>query len=298
MRLKTFDPSTLTHKEVQNYLHSAITPRPICFALTIDRNGTVNLSPFSFFNIMSINPPICVFSVTRRDGDNCVKDTLNNVLEIPECVINVVSYSMVQQTYITSGDYPKSVNEFVISGFTAISSETIRPFRVAESNIQLECKVNNVISLGDAEGAGNLIIAEINRIHINEDILDNKGKIDPFKLDTVARCGGDWYCRVNSRSLFKISKPLENSGLGIGVDAIPIEVKNSTVLTGNDLGLLGAVKSIPTNDEILLFSKSEEIKALMEGNSSKEDLIIRLHKKAKFFLDNGKVMDAWKVLLM
>ncbi|WP_400260950.1 flavin reductase family protein [Sphingobacterium sp. SG20118] len=225
MRLKTFDATSLSPAEMQGYLHAAIAPRPICFASTIDKNGEVNLSPFSFFNVVSMNPPICVFSVTSRARDNSTKHTLENVLEIPECVINIVSYDMVQQTYLTSTDYPKEVNEFSKAGFTELPSETVKPPRVAESNIQLECAVNDVISLGKHGGAGNLVIAEVKRIHINEDLLDSNGKIDPHKMDLVARLGGDWYCRVTSDNLFKIAKPIDNAGIGIGVDAFPKEVK-------------------------------------------------------------------------
>lgn len=203
MGLKTFDISSLTQTEIQSYLHAVIAPRPICFASTIDKNDKINLSPFSFFNVVSMNPPICVFSMTSRARDNSSKHTLENILEIPECVINIVSYNMVQQTYLTSTDYSKEVNEFSKSGFTELPSETVKPPRVAESHVQLECVVNDVISLGRNGGAGNLIIAEVKRIHINEDILDDNGKLDPHKMDLVAHLDGDWYCRVTSDSLFK-----------------------------------------------------------------------------------------------
>ena len=298
MRLKTIDASSLTHAEMQGYLHYAIAPRPICFVSTINRNGDVNLSPFSFFNVFSVNPPICVFSPTSRARDNTTKHTLENVLEIPQCVINVVNHDMVQQTYLTSIDYPREVNEFLKAGFTELASETIMPPRVAESTIQLECVVNDVISLGKNGGAGNLVIAEVKRIHINEDILDSNGKIDPHKMDLVARLGGNWYCRVTGDSLFKISKPTDYAGVGIGIDAFPEQVRNSNVLTGNNLGVLGLVKSLPSDDEIEAFLKTDEMKEFLDATIDSSTRTIRLHLKAKDLLANGRVMDAWKVLLM
>lgn len=298
MRFKTIDASSSTSTEMQGYLHYAIAPRPICFASTIDKNGEVNLSPFSFFNVFSINPPICVFSPASRARDNTTKHTLENVLEIPECVINIVNYDMVQQAYLTSIDYPRGVNEFSKAGFTELASETVKPPRVAESTVQLECVVNDVISLGKNGGAGNLVIAEVKRIHINEDILDANGKIDPHKIDLVARLGGDWYCRVTGDNLFKIAKPIDYAGIGIGVDAFPKEIKNSSVLTGNNLGLLGLVKTLPSDAEVEAFSKTDEMKELLDATIDSHTRTIRLHLKAKHLLDNGRVMDAWKVLLM
>ncbi|WP_286857732.1 MULTISPECIES: flavin reductase family protein [Sphingobacterium] len=296
MKLKTIDVSSATPTEIQGYLHSAIAPRPICFASTIDKNGAVNLSPFSFFNVVSVNPPICVFSPTTRARDNSSKHTLENILEIPECVINIVNYKMVQQTYLTSADYPKDVNEFSKAGFTELASETIKPPRVAESNVQLECVVNDVIALGKTGGAGNLIIAAVKLIHINEAILDTNDKIDPHKMDLVARLGGDWYCRVTSDNLFKIAKPTDHTGIGIGVDSFPKEVKNSTILTGNNLGLLALVSALPSNEEVEAFRKTDEIKKLLAAGT--DNRTASLHSKAKLLLDNGRVMDAWKVLLM
>ncbi|MDN3584161.1 flavin reductase family protein [Mucilaginibacter flavus] len=298
MRLKTIDASSVTPAEMQGYLHYAIAPRPICFASTIDKNGEVNLSPFSFFNVFSINPPILVFSPTSRARDNTTKHTLENVLEVPECVINIVSYGMVQQTYLTSADYPRGVNEFYKAGFTELASETVRPPRVAESSVQLECVVNDVISLGKNGGAGNLVIAEVKRMHINEDILDADGKIDPHKIDLVARLGGDWYCRVTRDNLFKIAKPIDCSGAGIGIDAFPGEVKNSSILTGNNLGLLGLVNALPSDEDVEAFSKTDEMKVLLDADIDNHIRTMRLHLKAKDLLDNGRVMDAWKVLLM
>ena len=283
---------------MQGYLHAAISPRPICFVSTINKNGDVNLSPFSFFNVFSVNPPVCVFSPTTKARDNTTKHTLENVLEVPQCVINVVTHAMVQQTYLTSADYPREVNEFSKSGFTELASDTVRPPRVAESPIQLECTVNDVISLGEDGGAGNLVIAAVKRIHINEEILDADGKMNPHKMDLVARLGGDWYCRASGDALFKIAKPKDYSGIGIGLDVFPEEVRNSNILTGNDLGLLGLVKSLPSANEVESFRKTKEMKDVLDAASDNFARTKFLHLKAKDLLAKGKVMDAWKVLLM
>lgn len=287
----------LTIPELHNYLQYAIAPRPICFASTIDRQGNINLSPFSFFNLFSTNPPVCVFSPSRRVRDNTTKHTLQNILEVPECVINIVNYDMVQQTSLASVEYPKGVNEFIKSGFTPIASELVKPPRVAESPVQFECVVNEVITLGNGPGAGNLILAEIKLMHISESILDANGKIDQEKTDQVARLGGDWYCRVTKDSLFKVTKPVRS--MGIGVDAVPYTIRNSKVLTGNNLGQLGNVEALPTDQQIEDYSQSPEIKDLLDatiGDGQTREL--QLHLKAKQLLDEGRVDEAWKVLLI
>ena len=216
LSIKTSDLSPV---EIQSYLNAAIAPRPICFASTIDTEGNINLSPFSYFNIFSVNPPVCVFSPSRRVRDNTTKHTLENLQEVQECVINIVNYDMVQQVSLSSVEYAKGVNEFIKSGFTMLPSELVKPPRVAEAPVQFECVVNDIVSLGNTAGAGNLVIAEIKLIHINEAILDSEGKIDQQKIDHVARLGGDWYCRVTPDNLFQVAKP--NKNIGIGVDAIP-----------------------------------------------------------------------------
>lgn len=236
----TIDVTKLSPVQLQNYLQYAIAPRPICFASTIDEAGNINLSPFSFFNMFSTNPPLCIFSPSRRVRDGSNKHTLENVLEVKECVINIVNYPMVQQMSLASTDYGKGVNEFEKAGFTMLPSLLVKPPRVAEAPVQMECIVKEVIHLGDQPGAGNLILAEIKMIHIQENILDAEGKIDQEKIDLVARLGGDWYCRVTPESLFKVAKPLTT--LGIGVDALPKAVRNSYVLSGNDLGRLGNIE--------------------------------------------------------
>jgi flavin reductase (DIM6/NTAB) family NADH-FMN oxidoreductase RutF len=293
----TLKTSDLTTPELHNYLQYAIAPRPICFASTVDRDGNVNLSPFSFFNLFSTNPPVCVFSASRRVRGNTTKHTLENILEVPECVINIVTYDMVQQTSLTSVEYPKGVNEFIKSGFTPVASEIVKPPRVAESPVQLECVVNEVKPLGDGPGAGNLILAEIKLIHINEAILDAAGTIDQQKLELVARLGGDWYCRVSKDNLFKVAKPVRT--LGIGVDSIPHAIRNSNILTGNNLGQLGNVEALPGDNEIEEYCQCDEIKDLLDatiGDSQTREL--QLHLKAKQLLDEGRVEEAWKVLLI
>ena len=227
----TIDPKQLSPMQLQGYLQSAIAPRPIAFASTVDKNGKPNLSPFSFFNIFSSNPPILVFSPARRVRNNTIKHTLINCQDTREVVINVVNYDIVQQMSLSSTEYPDGVNEFEKSGLTPIPSEKVKPFRVAESPVQLECKVNEIIALGTEGGAGNMIICEVVQIHINETVLDDKGVIDPIKIDLVSRLGGNWYSRSNA-GLFEVEKPL--ASLGIGVDAIPLFVKESAVFDGND----------------------------------------------------------------
>jgi flavin reductase (DIM6/NTAB) family NADH-FMN oxidoreductase RutF len=293
----TLNIKDLSPVQIQSYLNHAVAPRPICLASTIDKNGNVNLSPFSFFNVFSVNPPVCVFSPSRRVRDNTTKHTLGNIQQVPECVINIVSYDMVQQVSLSSVEYPLGVNEFIKSGLTELPSEMVKPPRVAESPVQFECVVNDIINMGNTPGAGNLIIAEIKVIHIKEDILNAAGIIDQEKIDLVARLGGDWYCRVTGDNLFKVTKPV--SSIGIGVDAIPYSIRNSKVLTGNNLGQLGNVEVLPTDDAIEAYAQHDEIKDLFDatiGDSQTREL--QLHLKARQLLDAGLVNDAWKVLLM
>lgn len=293
----TLNTSDLTPVQLQNYLQYAIAPRPICFASTIDAEGNINLSPFSFFNMFSTNPPICVFSPSRRVRDNTTKHTLENVLEVKECVINIVNYDMVQQMSLASTEYAKGVNEFEKAGFTMLKSDLVQPPRVAEAPVQLECVVNEVIALGDGHGAGNLILAEIKRIHINESILDAEGKIDQQKIDLVARLGGDWYCRVTANNLFKVAKPLAK--LGIGIDSLPHAVRYSKVLTGNDLGMLGNVEVLPSDEAVDLISNHAEVKEVLDatiGDATNRER--ELHELAKKFLNNGDVEFALKIVLL
>lgn len=287
----SIEPHELSTGKLHAYLLGAVSPRPICFASSVDSKGNVNLSPFSFFNVFSAKPPILVFSPARRGRDNTTKHTYENVLEVPEVVINIVNYSMVQQVSLSSTEYAKGVNEFIKSGFTELASDIVKPPRVAEAPVQLECKVNKVISLGNEGGAGNLVICEVLKIHIKEEILGEDGNIDPFKIDTVSRLGGNWYSRAKE-GLFEVPKPLTT--LGIGIDSLPQEIRLSKVLTGNDLGMLGNVENFPNSEEINIFiNASEELKWLRdEGNS------LEIHKKAQGFLREGKIEEAWKVLLI
>ncbi len=283
--------------EIQQWLGYAVAPRPICFASTIDKSGNINLSPFSFFNVFSSNPPVCVFSPSRRVRDSTTKHTLDNVLEVPEVVINIVNYNMVQQTSLASTEYEKGINEFEKAGFTAIESILVTPPRVKESPIQLECIVTQVIPLGTGNGAGNLVLAEVKMIHFNESILDVNGKVDQLKIDHVARLGGNWYSRVTAESLFEVAKPLTT--LGIGVNALPEDIRNSNILTGNHLGQLGNVEKLPNEDEVKLFELEPEIKDLLDATiGDAKTRSIQLHLKAAEFLVEGKVEEAWKTLLI
>jgi len=284
------EPKDLTTAKLHGFLQSAVAPRPIAFASTMSASGKPNLSPFSFFNVFSANPPILIFSPARRVRDNTVKHTLINVEATREVVINVVNYAIVQQASLSSTEYPEGVNEFLKSGLTMMPSDLVKPYRVKESPVQFECKVNEVISLGKEGGAGNLVICEVVKIHIDRDILDEDGAIDQYKIDLVARLGKNWYSRT-SEGLFEVPKPLTT--LGIGVDNIPDFVKQSPVFNGNDLGILGNVESLPTPLEIDIFVKQN---FAVKGVLSADDLV-KQHEKAKEYLDNNEVLSAWMVLL-
>ena len=286
----SFEPHTLSPVQLQGYLQSAVAPRPIAFASTVDKNGKPNLSPFSFFNVFSSNPPILVFSPARRVRDNTIKHTLINCEATREVVINIVNYDIVQQMSLSSTEYQDGVNEFLKSGLTMLPSEIVKPFRVAESPVQFECKVNDIISLGTEGGAGNLIICEVVQMHISEDILDANGSIDQHKIDLVSRMGANWYSRSN-KGLFEIPKPLAT--MGIGVDQIPDFIKESPVFDGNDLGMLGNVESLPTTEEINIFVQQNiQVKGVL---SSADEM--KVHQKAKEYLTIQDAMSAWKVLL-
>ncbi len=281
----TLNPKELSIPVLQKYLQNAVAPRPICFASTISKDGKPNLAPFSFFNVFSSNPPILVFSPARSGRTGATKDTLDNVLEVPEVVINMVNYNMVHQMSLASSPFPKGVNEFEKAGFTPIKSELVKPFRVKESPVQIECIVNEVKSLGTQGGAGNLVICEVVKIHVDEAVLNAEKNIDTKKIDLVSRMGDNWYCRASGNSLFEVEKPITT--IGIGFDAIPDSIKHSKVLSGNNLGLLGSVEALPSKEEIESFKKS------MAFYKSDEER----HKAAKELLENNKVKDAWLLLL-
>lgn len=248
MKFKSIHPKELSVPELHGHLLSAIAPRPIAFASTVDSQGNVNLSPFSFFNVFGANPPIIIFSPARNGRTNTNKHTFENVKETQECVINIVNYPMVEQMSLSSTAYDKGVNEFEKAGFTEIKSDIVNVPRVQEAPVQMECKVMQIIETGDGGGAGNLVICEVVKLHINEDYLDADGKIDSVKMDLVARMGGSWYCRATPEAMFEIPKPLETKG--IGIDALPEAIRKSTVLTGNNLGRLGNQEAVPNNEEI------------------------------------------------
>jgi flavin reductase (DIM6/NTAB) family NADH-FMN oxidoreductase RutF len=280
-------PKDIPTSKLHGYLLGAVAPRPIAFASTIDNNGNPNLSPFSFFNVFGSNPPMMIFSPARRVRGNTTKHTLQNIEKVKEVVINVVNYDIVQQMSLSSSEYPEGVNEFEKAGFTMLPSDEVSPFRVAESPVQFECKVTDIIYTGDKGGAGNLIVCEVIKIHINEIVLDANGMIDQHKIDLVARAGGSFYSRARD-GFFEIPKPI--STLGIGIDQIPSAIKNSTVLTGNNLGMLANITVLPTNEDVDNFAKEHPQFIGLEMGKK--------HTFAQQYLDNNDIESAWKVLLL
>lgn len=288
--MTSFEPKEISTGKLHSYLLSAVAPRPIAFASTLDKAGNPNLSPFSFFNVFSANPPILIFSPARRVRDNTTKHTLENVLDTKEVVINVVNFDIVHQMSLSSTEYPESVNEFEKAGLNMLKSDLIKPFRVAESPVQFECKVKEVVALGDQGGAGNLVICEVVKMHIDDEVLDSAGHIVQEKLDLVARAGGSYYSRAR-KGFFEIPKPL--STLGIGVDSFPDYVRNSMILTGNDLGMLGNVEALPTEEAVKEFVTSvSERYPDISSKSHREK-----HKLAHNYLSFGDIDSAWKILL-
>ncbi len=283
----SISPKDVKTSKLHGYLLGSVAPRPIAFASTIDKDGNPNLSPFSFFNVFSANPPIMIFSPARRVRDNTIKHTLVNAQTTNEVVINIVNYDIVQQMSLSSTEYAEGVNEFEKAGLTMLKSDAVKPFRVAESPVQIECKVNEIIELGSEGGAGNLIICEVVKLHIKEEVLDENGAIDQHKIDLVSRMGGSWYSRAN-KGMFEVPKPL--SSLGIGVDSIPDEIRNSEVLTGNDLGMLGNVDALPNQQDVDKFAEQHPELLRLET--------VKKHTFAKEFLQEKDVESAWKVLLI
>ncbi|MFY0630247.1 MAG: flavin reductase family protein [Flavobacteriaceae bacterium] len=283
----SINPNEIPTGKLHGYLLGAVAPRPIAFASTIDENGNPNLSPFSFFNVFGANPPTMIFSPARRVRGNTTKHTLQNAEATKEVVINVVNYAIVHQMSLSSTEYPEGVNEFIKAGFTMLPSDEVKPFRVAESPVQFECKVKDIIYTGDEGGAGNLIVCEVVKLHINEEVLDANGGIDQHKIDLVARAGGSYYSRARD-GFFEIPKPI--STLGIGVDQIPDEIRNSSILTGNNLGMLGNIESLPNDASVNNFAKEHpELMGLEIGKK---------HTFAQQYLENNDVESAWKVLLL
>ncbi len=288
--MPSFLTKDLSTVQLQELLQNSIGPRPIAMASTIDTYGHPNLSPFSFFNVFSANPPILVFSPARRVRDNTTKHSLDNVLEWPEVVINVVNYDMIHQVSLSSTEYPKGVNEFIKAGFDMVESDEVRPFRLKQSPAQFECKVVDVVSLGENGGAGNLVICEVLKTHISAHVLDENGRIDPYKMDLVARAGGNFYSRAKN-GFFEIPKPI--STMGIGVDALPKAVIESSIFSGNDLGKLANITNLPSTEKVKLFVEEQRQKGLDVLNMSQT----QKQQQAKSFLDHEDVESAWYVLL-
>ncbi|MBU2019416.1 MAG: flavin reductase family protein [Bacteroidetes bacterium] len=295
MKFISINPKDIPVPQLHHHLLGAIGPRPICFASTIDENGVNNLSPFSFFNVFSANPPVLIFSPARNGRTNTTKDTYNNVKKIAEVVVNIVNFSMVEQMSLSSSPFGPEVDEFVKAGFTPIKSETVRPMRVLEAPVQLECKVLEVKELGTEGGAGNLVICEVTKIHINEAILDDQGNIDQLKIDLVARMGGAWYCRADKNSMFQINKPV--TYCGIGFDQVPSDIKNSEILSANDLGKLAGIEVLPDETAVNEYKLIELSDIFLEFEDEQSTLELELHKRAKLLLTENKLEEAWLTLL-
>lgn len=295
MSFRTVNPAEIKTQEMHSYLLGAVAPRPIAFASTVDKEGNVNLSPFSFFNAFGSNPATLIFSPALRGRDGATKNTLDNVRETGEVVINIVSYDMVQQMSLASTEYPKGVNEFLKSGFTMQDAIQVTPPRVKESPAQMECKVKQIIETGAKGGAGILVICEIVLMHIREDVLDANGAIDPFKIDQVARLGGNWYSRA-AKGLFVVPKPLTT--LGMGVDAIPEAIRTSKILTGNDLGLLGNTENKPSTEAVSSYAHREDVVKFFDTlRNDNENLTMAVHLAAHHLLEKGNTQEAWMLLL-
>jgi len=291
----SLDPKELTVQRLHQLLLGAIGPRPIAFASTLDAQGNANLAPFSFFNVFSAKPPILVFSPARSGRTGQSKDTYNNAKAIPEVVINVVNYNMVHQMSLASSPYAPGVDEFVKAGFTALASHKVAPFRVAEAPVQFECKVQQIIELGQEGGAGNLIICEVLQMHIHESLLNEHGLIDQHKIDLVARMGADWYCRANTASMFEIKKPI--STCGIGYDALPPDIKNSQVLSANDLGQLAGIEELPNETDVNEYKLLELSSLFLDLEANANALETALHHRAKELLSENQLEEAWLTLL-
>tara|TARA_Y100000385_G_scaffold290699_1_gene364967 strand:- start:1886 stop:2788 length:903 start_codon:yes stop_codon:yes gene_type:complete len=290
------NPKDLSTKDLHGYLLSSVGPRPIALVSTIDNEGRPNLSPFSFFNVFSANPPIAIFSPARRVRNNTTKHTLQNAASTKEVVINIVSYPIVEQTSLSSTEYKEGVNEFIKSGLTPLESIQVKPYRVKESPVQMECLVKDIISLGEEGGAGNLVVCEIVKMHISENILNEHHQIDPNKIDLVGRMGANWYCRASNTSLFEVQKP--NSKIGIGYDQLPQHIRNSNILSGNDLAKLANVESLPSMEDIAKFKENKDLVKILKSSLDEKQTRENLHYHCKKLLQENKVLDAWSTLLI
>ena len=290
------NPKDLSTKDLHGYLLSSVGPRPIALVSTIDNEGRPNLSPFSFFNVFSANPPIAIFSPARRVRNNTTKHTLQNAALTKEVVINVVSFPIVEQTSLSSTEYKEGVNEFIKSGLTPLASIQVKPYRVKESPVQMECIVKDIISLGEEGGAGNLVVCEIVKMHVSENILNEHHQIDPNKIDLVGRMGGNWYCRAFNTSLFEVQKP--NSKIGIGYDQLPQHIRNSHILSGNDLAKLANVESLPSMEDVEKFKENKDLVNILKSSVDEKQTRENLHYHCKKLLQENKVLDAWYTLLI
>lgn len=294
--MQTIDPNQIPSQHLHRLLLGAIAPRPIALASTIDKEGNPNLSPFSCFNVFGINPTTLIFSPSRRGKNNTLKDTFLNVKEVPEVVINVVTFDMVQQASLASTEYPRETNEFIKAGLTQIPSVKIKPFRVKESPVQIECKVRQVIETGSGGGAANLIVCEVLLMHLNESIFDENGLIDPDKINLVGRMGGNYYVKASGSAIFTVPKP--NDKMSLGIDALPELVRMSRILTGNELARLGSLEDFPTAVEIIAFSKSDLVRQMhIKFAGEPEMLLEQVHIMASALIAKGEVNEAMKLLL-
>lgn len=290
------NPKDLSTKDLHGYLLSSVGPRPIALVSTIDNQGRPNLSPFSFFNVFSANPPIAIFSPARRVRNNTTKHTLQNAASTKEVVINAVSYPIVEQTSLSSTEYEEGVNEFIKSGFTPVESIQVKPYRVKESPVQMECIVKDIISLGEEGGAGNLVVCKIVKMHISENVLNEHHQIDPNKIDLVGRMGANWYCRASNTSLFEVQKP--NSKIGIGYDQLPQHIRNSHILSGNDLAKLANIESLPSMKDVEKFKENKDLINILKSSVDEKQTRENLHYHCKKLLQENKVLDAWCTLLI
>jgi flavin reductase (DIM6/NTAB) family NADH-FMN oxidoreductase RutF len=294
--MQTFDPNLISAQQLQRLLLGTIAPRPIALASTIDREGNPNLSPFSCFNFFGVNPSTLIFSPSRGGRSNSLKHTYLNVKEVPEVVINVVTFDMVQQASLASTEYPRGTNEFIKSGFTQLPSEKIKPFRVKESPVQIECKVRQVIETGSGGGAANLIICEVLLMHINENIFDDKGFINPDKINLVGRMGGNYYVKASGSAIFRVPKP--NEKMSLGIDALPEQVRMSSILTGNELAQLGSLEDFPTAVEVAAFAKSDLVRQIRIKYAGEPELMLeKVHLTARELIAKGEANEAMKLLL-
>ena len=290
------NPKDLSTKDLHGYLLSSVGPRPVALVSSIDNEGRPNLSPFSFFNVFSANPPIAIFSPARRVRNNTTKHTLQNAASTKEVVINVVSFPIVEQTSLSSTEYKEGVNEFIKSGLTPVESIQVKPYRVKESPVQMECIVKDIISLGEEGGAGNLVVCEIVKMHVSENILNEHHQIDPNKIDLVGRMGGNWYCRASNTSLFEVQKP--NSKIGIGYDQLPQHIRNSHILSGNDLAKLANVESLPSMEDVEKFKENKDLVKILKSSGDEKQTRENLHYHCKKLLQENKVLYAWCTLLI